>query len=214
MRRFGSIVLGTMIVVIGRAASAAAQDPAPANLPGSWVVRPSALGEVDDRIKQQARGVTGAELPARSAFWDAAYPATHAEYDSIAGNALLLISAMAHDSVNFPVSSVYLTAGGRLYELQMVRSVLSRRNKKDEITHAFGRYREDVICLLPMAINREGARIVVMFNGEGTAAAGTMSAVLPPSIAALLKTAPTRTVPNAQALADMIAREYPGLLDE
>jgi hypothetical protein len=65
-----------------------------------------------------------------------------------------------------------------------------------------------------MAINREGARIVVMFNGEGTAATGTMSAVMPPAVAALLKTAPTRTVPNAQALADMIAREYPGLLDE
>jgi len=201
----------TIFLAHAAAYPAAAQE---SGLPGGWVVRPSALAEVDERIRQQARAVTGAELPQRSAFWDAAFPATAAEYDSVAGNALLLISAIAHDSVNFPVSSIYLQSGGRLYELQMIRSVLSHRGKKDDITRAYGRYREDVICLLPMAINRDGARIIVMFNGEGTAAAGAMSAVLPSPVAALLKAPPTRTVPSMQALADMIAREYPGLLDE
>jgi hypothetical protein len=209
LARFLSV---TIFFAHAAAQAAPAQD---AGLPGGWVVRPSALGDVDERIRQQARAVSATEPPQRSAFWDAAYPATAAEYDSVAGNALLLVSALAHDSVNFPVSSIYLQSGGRLYELQMIRSVLSRRSKKDDvIARSFGRYREDVICLLPMAINRDGARIVVMFNGEGTAAAGAMSAVLPGPVAALLKAPPTRTVPSMQALADMIAREYPGLLDE
>ncbi len=201
----------TIFLAHAAAQSAAAQD---AGLPGGWVVRPSALVNVDERIRQYARAVSATEPPQRAAFWDAAYPATAAEYDSVAGNALLLVSAIAHDSVNFPVSSIYLQSNGRLYELQMVRSVLSRRKKNDEIARAYGHYREDVICLLPMVINRDGARIVVMFNGEGTAAAGAMSGALPAPVAALLKATPTRTVPSMQALADMIAREYPGLLDE
>ncbi len=211
--------MGGLLIVVSSgllaAAPAVAQDSTRAGLPGGWVVRPSALTEVDDRIKQQARGVSATDPPQRSAFWDAAYPATPAEYDSVAGNALLLISAIAHDSVNFPISSIYLQSGGRLYELQMVRSVLTRRARKDDaIARTYGRYREDVICLLPMAINRDGARLIVMFNGEGTAAVGTMSSVLPAAVAGLLRAPPKRTVPSEQALADMIAREYPGLLDE
>ncbi len=38
--------------------------------------------------------------------------------------------------------------------------------------------------------------------------------VLPAAMAGLLRAPPKRTVPSEQALADMIAREYPGLLDE
>lgn len=177
-----------------------------------WGSTPAAPAIVDERIAFFAKR---RRAPATSAaFYDIAYPAGPAEYDSLGGHALLLLSILSPDSSRLPPLFAVTRSNGVLSELQEVRSSLSRREKNDDITKAFGRFRQDAIFLLPIPVPPAGEEILVLFADSSVVIAGVADADVPPPVAAYLAKKAARTTPTDSALAAVIKREYPGFLAE
>lgn len=177
-----------------------------------WGGGATAPEEMEKRIEFLAKR-TNRTFPS-AAFYDVAYPSDAAEYDSMAGNALLLLSVLVQDSTKLPVLFVVARADGKVRELQQVRTSLSRRPKRDAIAKVFGPYREDVISLLPIPVSDSGTDLLVYFPDSTGVTAGTASPSVPPFVAEYLKKRASRTTPSDSVMSAFIRREYPGFLAE
>jgi hypothetical protein len=175
--------------------------------PESWATVAVSNDEMERRIASTVPYVRGGQHTL--ALFDVAYPYNAAEYDSMAGNALLLVTVLVHDSTRFPVAHVVVRSNGRIAELLFVRTALIRRTTMDSVAKTFGRFREDILCLLPVPLPKEGGDVFAIFPDGSGIGAGSLGTQVPPPVADYLKRKAAASVPNDSVLAHFIAREYP-----
>lgn len=113
---------------------------------------------------------TASEIPAnafapRIALADVTYPRSQRELDAMGGFALVLVTAVSHESGELPIAKVEIVSGDRSANLV---EVTARKSLMPEgkAARAFGRYRVDAIYLMPVFATRNPG-IVTVFLGRG-----------------------------------------------
>ncbi len=128
----------------------------------------------------------------------------------MSGYALLVLTALTQDSVELPLSRVYVsTPGGEvtLPELFAVRSIVGEATPERA---TFGRFRVDAMYLYPVAADALG--LFADFAAHRRAfRIGQVGRSLPETIRPLIRRTPAGSLPSHEAIAKMLAREYPDL---
>src|SRR6058998_975566 len=91
-----------------------------------WSLSAVSNARLDDRVRAAAAEYHHYAPIPRIAFFDIAYPADSAEFVALAGNALLVVTALVQDSTEIPFASVYLRSATSIDSLRPVVAVLSR----------------------------------------------------------------------------------------
>ena len=88
----------------------------------------------------------------RAAIYDIAFPNSPEEFTAMNQQAVLLITVVTQDSAELPCKRIYLHVEGQEdKELVVLRRYFSRTDKDPTLLATVGPYREDLLCLIPIA---------------------------------------------------------------
>jgi len=129
-----------------------------------WVQQATTIDIMNQRIYSAAMEYQIYAPVPRGALFDLALPADSVEYDSLKGNALLLLSCVVQDSLEIPPSRLYLINGNEKFDLAAVMILKSEVPDSSEIIlRVFGKYRSDTIYLFPLVLRNPGAELYMDF---------------------------------------------------
>src|SRR5438876_1467080 len=103
---------------------------------------------LDGRLSQAAMQYRSYAPVPRIAFYDIAFPKDCAEFTSMSGHAVLVVTAVVQDSTELPPARIYLGSGPAGTDLLRIASVQSRVASAD-VRATFGQFRVDALYLLP-----------------------------------------------------------------
>jgi len=182
---------------------------------GTWRRAPATTDRMTQRIETGALKLQSGTPLARVALSDTAYPRDQAQYTGLDGNAVILITALTQDAAELPLARVSVVAGDKSTDLTRVYSVLSDQTESgSQSVKAFGPYREDVLCLLPIRLRMQPSDVVADFAGNGgRVKLMTFGATIPPQISSVVAASTLGNGPSEEVLDAFIRREFPGVLD-
>src|SRR5450432_437096 len=109
--------------------------------PESWAWQSASPRVVDERLESVAKEYKDRGQLARVALYDIAFPADPAEYRSLGGYAVMLVSAIAQAKDELPPKRVYVRMPESVIELQLISSSSSVIPPDSPIAKAFGTHR-------------------------------------------------------------------------
>jgi len=175
--------------------------------PSTGAVTPARLDERLEAVarKLQARGQTADRI----IEFDVGYPQDPAEFAKLAGQVVVLFSAVSRNAAELPLRRVYAVVDGTEVAFTRIASVRRDVPKAALVRHMVGPYREDSFYLAPTGIMLKDGFVMADFAVNRT---GFRVFQLPGSPPAWLRATDSR--PGAKmdpaALRALIAREYPG----
>ncbi|HYK83443.1 MAG TPA: hypothetical protein VEU55_09910 [Gemmatimonadales bacterium] len=195
------------------AAAALAAQAAPHVIAATVGREPVGLPPIDQRIHTAAERFRAYAAVPRHVVVAVAFPADSAEYTALSGYALLIVTALVQHAAELPLRRVYVRAAARETELENLTWVESEETGVDSLAaRTLGRYREDAVYLLPIALYADPAALVVDFAANRTGQVVSQFDGLPADVTWLPPGAPTAPRPGEGALVALLAREYPGFL--
>src|SRR6266699_825817 len=165
---------------------------------------------LDGRLSQAAIQYRSYAPVPRIAFYDIAFPKDCAEFTSMSGHAVLVVTAVVQDSTELPPARIYFASGSAGTDLLRIGGVQSHVASAD-VRATFGQFRVDALYLLPSRPN-VGARDILMdfaVHRQGFRLA-QLSGQVPKPLAACPE-ADTRSQPSDSGLWALVRREYPDL---
>ncbi len=165
---------------------------------------------LDGRLSQAAMQYRSYAPVPRIAFYDIAFPKDCAEFASMSGHAVLVVTAVVQDSTELP-ARIYLGSGPAGTDLLRIGGVQSRVASAD-VRATFGQFRVDALYLLPSRPN-VGARDVLMdfaAHRQGFRLA-QLSGQVPKPLAACPEADTRSQLPADSVLWALVRREYPDL---
>ena len=162
------------------------------------------------RLEETAREVPAHARAARIALADVAYPVAQDELDALGGYAVILVTAVSHDSRELPIDRVEVRSGARVSKLIEVGSRKSLLADA-RLAEVFGQFRHDAIYLIPVWATQTNSNVTV-FVGGGVYPLAVLAFPLPSGE----ETLPPGLVfkgdvraPKPDALRAMVEREFP-----
>ncbi len=162
------------------------------------------------RLEETAREIPAHAQAARIALADVAYPATQDELDALGGYAVILVTAVSHESRELPIDRVEVRSGAgvaKLIEVGSRKSLLADAR----LAEVFGQFRHDAIYLIPVSATQMSSKVTV-FVGGGVYPLAVLTfpvplgeETLPPG---LVFKGDVRA-PKPDALRAMVEREFP-----
>lgn len=140
--------------------------------------------------------------------FDVAWPHDAQEWQSMNGNAVLLIGALAQDGSELPLSRLYLTtADGMQVNLRRIGSAGRQLPQDSKSAAVFGPNLSEEFYLLPAAALEGGTQLQADFakNREGFVITRGLTA--PPTFSAVQA---SDAPPSAEAVRALVDRIYPG----
>jgi len=166
---------------------------------------------LDGRLSQAAMQYRSYAPVPRIAFYDIAFPKDCAEFTSMSGHAVLVVTAVVQDSTELPPARIYFGSGSGGTDLLRIGGVQSRVASAD-VRATFGQFRVDALYLLPSRPN-VGARDILMdfaAHRQGFRLA-QLSGQVPKPLAACVEADTRSQLPSDSALWALVRREYPDL---
>jgi hypothetical protein len=126
--------------------------------------QPTTEAVVAGRLESMRADIPAKASVPRVALSDITYPRTQAELKAMGGFALLLVTAVTHDEGELPVDHAEVRIGDKTANLVQVTS---RRTQvpAGALNDLFGRYRQDVVYLIPVFATRVRADIYAFLGG-------------------------------------------------
>ena len=175
-----------------------------------WANRAVTNTALDGRLSQAAMQYRSYAPVPRIAFYDIAFPKDCAEFASMSGHAVLVVTAVVQDSTELP-ARIYLGSGPAGTDLLRIGGVQSRVASAD-VRATFGQFRVDALYLLPSRL-KVGARDVLMdfaAHRQGFRLA-QLSGQVPKPLAACPEADTRSQLPADSVLWALVRREYPDL---
>ena len=176
----------------------------------SWTHVPVSNHAVDRRLTQAAAALRPDGGAPREALYDIAYPKDSVEVATLGGNAVLLVTAVVHDSTELPLARVYVLTADGLEALASVASLASYV-RDTLVSGTFGRFRLDALYLLPLRLRVPGNALQADFAGHRPDYLLTTFAGQPPANLGQIGTRSQSASPAPDALWAFVRREYPDL---
>jgi hypothetical protein len=171
---------------------------------------------MEERLVKAARDLE-AELPLpRVILTDIAYPKNQDECSALDGNGVLYLCSLAQDQAELPPVRISVISGGETTVLPVLFSILSDQSGASlPAVRAFGPYRADVLCLLPLRLRLKPADIVVDLAGNrGRLKVMSFNDTVPSFVTDLMGAPLRGTGPYEQRLDRFLRREFPGFLGQ
>jgi len=145
------------------------------------------------------------------AFYDIAYPKDSTEAVALNSNAVLVVTAVAQDSSEFPLRRVYFVTTTGMQELPPVSAVASH-TLDTTVGRTFGRFRLDAVYLPPLNIRTTAGDLLADFAAHRLAFRLThFDGETPEPIKRFGRLAAISGTPGPAALWTLLRREYPDL---
>jgi hypothetical protein len=178
-----------------------------------WTKAPTTIDLLNQRIESSAYEYRMYAPIPRAAFFDMAYPANAAEYDSLEGHALLLLSCIVQDSIEIPPKRLYVTKDDTEYELDHIMTMLYEiPDTNYTIISVFGKYRSDSIYLFPIRLRSAGSELYMDYKLNRNAFRITVFDDSDPLNFTYLKEYNYTTKPDTTYVLKFMFREFPSLL--
>ena len=220
LHHFARLLISGVLISVSTAASA--QEPGYLVGDLGWSRPPFTNAALVERIHHRALEIRkmlqqyeisrqhDAPRPLRMAFLDIAWPRDSPEYTALAGYAVLTLTAFSQDSLELPISRLYIEADERQSDLELVVAVSSRVPRNDSIVGTtLGPYRTDALYLIPVSMAWSKGRLLADFAVHRTAFhIHEFTGEPPPSIRDL-PSSPATTAPPREAVVEFVAREFP-----
>lgn len=181
-----------------------------------WKTQPATPARMSQRIEAAAvQYAAHAPIP-RIVLYDIGYPHGEQEYAALDGNAVILFTALSQDRDELPLQRVYAFSEGKEIELKLLKVVLAELPTTDSASgKTFGRFRADVLYLLPMSLRVKDGDLLVDFQKNRLAfKVAKLGTPLPGELKDLLLMKSPGTGPSQDALETFIKREYPTFFQE
>ena len=164
------------------------------------------------RLEETAREIPAHARAARIALADVAYPAAQDELDALGGYAVILVTAVSHDSRELPNDRVEVRSGGtrvaKLIEVGSRKSLLADAR----LAEVFGQFRQDAIYLIPVSATQTISNVTV-FVGGGVYPLAVLAFPVPvgrgDAAAGARLQGRCGRAPKPDALRAMVEREFP-----
>jgi hypothetical protein len=169
---------------------------------------PSALESHAARIEHDAVEDLKAGQPSTGTFvdLDAVFPTDKAEYEALGKYALLVFALFSDEQEKLPLAHAY---SGDV-PLRCLKSIARDVLPASATAKAFGKFRADTLCVLPMDLKRKSSRITIDFT-KGYMGLEVSSYVLEePDFVKTDADPRSSPEPDTATLENFIAREYPG----
>ena len=135
-----------------------------------WHKNNVSLAGMDQRISDAAEKFKQYGQIPKIAFYDIGYPKDEKEFDELNGYGFLLIVALAQDEKNLPLKRVFVAEDGKVTELKLVKSVLSKSADTESLVYkTFGSFRMDALYAFPVYLRMKKGDLISEFGlgGEG-----------------------------------------------
>jgi hypothetical protein len=182
---------------------------------GSSVTLDAFAKRIDDKARGYQARYPGAMID-RTIDYDIAFPKDAAEFQSLSGYAVMLVSASVHDQSELPLAKVYLALNGKVAELPVIararRTVPSGSNANTE----FGPYREDAFVVVPAVVLFTQASFLADFAAHRNAFEFAKGPVNAPGYLAAdksLLTAQIKPSPSVDVFKALSQWDFPGFLE-
>ncbi len=190
---------------------AGAQAPPHVENALGWSRVPVSNATLDARFAHAAAQYRSYAPVPRVAFYDIAYPKDSTEAVAMNGNAVLVVTAVAQDSSEFPLRRVYVATTTGMQELPPV-SAVALYTLDTMVRGTFGRFRLDAVYLLPLNIRTTAGDLLTDFAAHRLAFRLThFDGETPEPIKRLGRLAASNGTPGPAALWTLLRREYPDL---
>lgn len=180
----------------------------------SWhSMQPVSPATMNSRIERAATEYRQYAPIPRVGLYDIAYPANATEYNLMDGYAVMLVTVLSQRADELPPKRVFLKVRSKTVELRLISSVFFDGDPGKAVAEVFGRNRWDGLYLLPAYLRREAQGIMMDFarNRDGFQI-GRFPEQDPEEVKDVPVTKPAVGRPNADALARLVAREFPGFI--
>lgn len=195
------------------AMGARAQSPRHRETSNPYSIGPATNAALDSTISAAAREYAGMSVD-RVAFFDFAIPRDSTEMAALHGRALLVVTAIAHDSAELPLRRVYVRDGSTEHPVTLVAGVRSVVSPETLEGATLGAYRVDAIYLLPVALVVHSGDLLADFAVHRSGfRIGTFRSDVPATVRALAHMPVASSPPPLMEVVRMLEREYPDLAD-
>ena len=201
------LVAATAVMLASAPALARCQDSTHVERALGWLSTPVSAAALDGRIGQAAVEYHQYAPIPRIALFDIAFPKDSTEAVALAGNAVLVVTAIVQDSSELPLRRVYLGTD------DLVRFAAAGSHVVDStVARTFGRYRMDAVFLVPLSLLAQPSNLLADFatHRQGFRV-GQLSGEVPPYLVALSRAQRGTASPPGGALWAFTRREYPDL---
>ena len=202
-----ALVAATVVTLASAPRLALCQDSTHVERALGWLATPVSAAALDGRLGQAAVASREYAPIPRIALFDIAFPKDSAEAVALAGNAVLVVTAIVQDSTELPVRRVYLGTD------DLARFAAAGSHVADStVAKTFGRYRMDALFLVPLSLLARPANLLADFavHRQGFRV-GQLSGDVPPYLVALSRGPRVPGPPSSSALWAFTRREYPDL---
>ena len=184
-------------------------------LPHTWSNDAYSSERTDERLVEVAEILKTEKQRPTISIYDIGYPHTAEEYTKLGGNAILLLTSMAHNKESLPVQQLFVTDDQRWFYLKKLSSVLSRNaDTMSSVSLTLGTYREDGMYLVPISLRMMKARVYAQFAGDSLGTlVGNFGSPLSKAVREMIAFSPEAGEIDEDFLEEFIEREYPGFMD-
>lgn len=168
---------------------------------------------INDRLSEMGVEYKQYSPVRKMAIFDIGYPLNAKEFDTLDGYGLVLIAALSQTKAELPVSRVYVTLGGKEYDLVQLNSFLAEnKDRDDQVFKTFGPYRMDAIYAFPVWMRFQvGGQLMVEFaTDKKPMTLVKFSNEMSSTVSALPDRKPKGATYPDGALTKFMKREYPG----
>ena len=171
-------------------------------------VGPSALESHAARMEHGAMADLKAGQPATGFFvdLDIVFPTDRNEYEAVGKRVLLVFALFSDDQAELPLAGAY--NGG--LPLECLKSVSRHVPPESATAKAFGKFRADTLCLLPIDVKRKSNRITIDFAKSHRGLEVSSYYLEEPDFVSADVNPASSPMPDPVALGAFINREYPG----
>lgn len=152
----------------------------------------------------------------RIVLYDVAYPRDAQEHARLDGHAVLLITALSQERGELPLRRLYVSAAGQEVELKLLKLVLSEQTAAGDLSaRTFGPFREDALYLLPLHMRARAGELLADFAlSRMRMKVVDFGTPLPDDVSKFGIKPPSGAGPSADALQELVRREYPSFFKE
>lgn len=181
----------------------------------NWHNRPVNNARTNQRLAEYAEESESAGPIPRIALYDIGYPHSLEEFKQLDGHAILMVTSLAHTKDAFPLKRVFASIGSDVYELKMIKNVLSQNSENAKVAKVFGQFRSDSLYLLPFYTRlQNGASVSAEFGDGGKPMQIVLfNSPVGESVRFLPNEKPTGKGPETNFLDVFLRREYPAFFE-
>ena len=203
-------------LVLFCALTTAAQQSRTINEQPRWHSTPVNNQQMNARLAEYADQVAATGPIERVTFYDVGYPQSVEEFSKLDGNGILMVTSLSQTKSVFPFKRMYAKVGSDVYELKLIKDVLSQNAENSKIAKVLGTYRSDALYLFAFFIRLQTGSSVWAdpANGGPPIQIAVFSSPVAQSIKFLPNEKPTGKGPDSSFLDLFLKREYPAFFEK